>query len=320
LLSMRVLVASSIAPEAIDRLRERHDVLCAFNAKEDELKVSIRDREVLVFRSGVRITADLLACAPDLKLLVRAGSGVDNLDLEYVDRQGIRLVRVPGPGAQAVAEMTFALLLALARNVLQADRLTRQGRWAKNELTGYLLVGKVLGIVGLGSIGSRVGKLGVAWGMEVVGCVERPSPARASRFQEKGVLLRDLDHVLRVSDFLSIHVPRKPSTMRLIDSSALARMKPGAFLVNIARGGVVDETALRRALEEGHLRGAALDVHETEGEGRVSPLAGLENVILTPHIGAGTFDSQRQIGEIVTDSIDSFAAGRALPDAASRQD
>jgi len=317
---MRVLVASSIAPEAIDRLRERHDVLCAFNAKEDELKVSIRDREVLVFRSGVRITADLLACAPDLKLLVRAGSGVDNLDLEYVDRQGIRLVRVPGPGAQAVAEMTFALLLALARNVLQADRLTRQGRWAKNELTGYLLVGKVLGIVGLGSIGSRVGKLGVAWGMEVVGCVERPSPARASRFQEKGVLLRDLDHVLRVSDFLSIHVPRKPSTMRLIDSSALARMKPGAFLVNIARGGVVDETALRRALEEGHLRGAALDVHETEGEGRVSPLAGLENVILTPHIGAGTFDSQRQIGEIVTDSIDSFAAGRALPDAASRQD
>lgn len=320
MLSMRVLVASSIAPEAIDRLRERHDVLCAFNAKEDELKVSIRDREVLVFRSGVRITADLLACAPDLKLLVRAGSGVDNLDLEYVDRQGIRLVRVPGPGAQAVAEMTFALLLALARNVLQADRLTRQGRWAKNELTGYLLVGKVLGIVGLGSIGSRVGKLGVAWGMEVVGCVERPSPARASRFQEKGVLLRDLDHVLRVSDFLSIHVPRKPSTMRLIDSSALARMKPGAFLVNIARGGVVDETALRRALEEGHLRGAALDVHETEGEGRVSPLAGLENVILTPHIGAGTFDSQRQIGEIVTDSIDSFAAGRALPDAASRQD
>jgi D-3-phosphoglycerate dehydrogenase len=308
---MKILIASSIYPEAIEKLRVQHDVLCAFNAKEEELKTHIKDREVLIFRSGVQITAEVMSCAPELKLILRAGSGVDNIDLEYVNQKGLNLVRIPGPGAKAVAEMSFALMLALARNVLEADHLTRQGIWAKHQLTGYLLTGKVLGIVGAGNIGSRVGRLGAAWGMDVLGCVEFPSPIVAERLGELSIRLTNIDEVLSRSDFVSIHVPLKESTRKLIDAKALARMKQGAFLINLARGGVVDEIALYEALVEKRLAGAALDVHESEGNEKISPLAGLPNVVLTPHIGAGTFDSQREIGEIVLKTIDSFMNGRS---------
>jgi len=307
---MKILIASSIYSQAIEKLRERHDVVCAFNAKEDELKTHIRDREVLIFRSGVQITEDVMASAPELKLILRAGSGVDNIDLDYVNRNGLTLVRIPGPGAKAVAEMSLALMLSLARNVLEADRLTRQGIWAKHELTGYLLTGKVLGIVGAGNIGSRVGQLGHAWGMEVLGCVEHPSAEAAERLLEKGIRIAGIGEVLSKSDFISIHVPLKESTRKLIDAQALSLMRPGAYLINLARGGVVDELALYDALVSKRLRGAALDVHESEGNGKISPLAALPNVILTPHIGAGTFDSQREIGEIVIQTIDSYVNGR----------
>jgi D-3-phosphoglycerate dehydrogenase len=305
---MKILIASSIDPQAIGKLEEQHDVVCAFNAKEDELKSVITDREVLIFRSGVQITAEVMGAAPELKLILRAGSGIDNIDIEYVKRKGLRLVRIPGPGAKAVAEMSFALMLALARNVLEADLLTRQGHWAKHQMTGYLLTGKTLGIVGAGNIGTRVGRLGAAWGMEVIGCVEHPSSEAAAKLWENGIQLAQMDEALAKSDFVSLHVPLKDSTRHLIDAQALAKMKAGAFLINLARGGVVDEAALYDALISGHLRGAALDVHASEGNGKISPLAGFKNVILTPHIGAGTFDSQREIGEIVLDTIESYRA------------
>lgn len=303
---MKILIASSIDPDAVERLSEQHDVICAFGAKDSALKALIKDREALIFRSGVQITAEVMACAPDLKLLVRAGSGLDNLDVAYVETHGLKLVRVPEPGAKAVAEMSFALMLSLARNILPADRLTRQGHWAKQEMTGYLLTGKTLGIIGAGNIGSRVGRMGAAWGMEVLGCVEHPSPAAAARLREKGIRLADCDEVLARSDYVSLHVPLKDSTRNLIDAAALARMKPGAYLINLARGGVVDEAALYTALTEGRLRGAGLDVHQAEGEGKISPLAELPNVVLTPHIGAGTFDSQREIGERIIEIVETM--------------
>ena len=311
---MKILFASSIFPGAIEKIKEEHEVICAFNAKEEELKKQIKDCEVLVFRSGVQISAEVMECAPTLKLLIRAGSGIDNVDVGYVRRKGLRLVRIPGPGAKAVAEMSFALLLALARNVLEADRLTRQGIWAKHELTGFLITGKTLGIIGAGNIGSRVGQLGVAWGLEVIGCVEFPNPAVASKLWEKGIRLADIDEVLAKADFVSIHVPLKDSSRNLINAEAFAKMKPGAFLVNLARGGVVDESALYKALKEGRLLGAALDVHATEGNGTISPLAEFNNVILTPHIGAGTFDSQREIGDIVIETLNSYVLEQASPD------
>lgn len=306
---MKILLASRIDPAAEARLRADHDVACAFGAPGPALRAALADRDVLVFRSGVNVDAAALDAAPQLRLIVRAGSGLDNIDLPEVERRGVRFVRIPGPGAQAVAELAFALMLAVARNLVRADRLLRQGRFAKQEMTGYLLHGKTLGVVGAGNIGSRVGRMGVAWGMQVLGCTENGGAKEAERLAGLGIRRTSLDEVLRRSDFVSVHVPLQASTRNLIGAEALARMQRGAFLVNLARGGVVDERALLEALVSGHLAGAGLDVHEREGDGCVSPLAGLDNVVLTPHIGASTHDSQREIGELIVRSIETFEGG-----------
>jgi D-3-phosphoglycerate dehydrogenase len=304
---VRIALASPIDGVAIARLREQHDVVCAFE-DPGSLPVAIADREALVFRSGVAVTAELLDAAPDLRLLVRAGSGLDNLDLDHAERRGIELVRIPEPGAQAVAELTFAFMLALSRNLIGADRSMREARWAKFELEGHLLQGKTLGIVGLGSIGTRVAQMGLAWGMRAVGCVRRPTPERTRDLMASGVTLLPFDEVVTQADHLCLHVPRNDETIGLIDADVLARMQPGSYLINLARGGVVDEAALHDAIVSGHLAGAALDVHGSEGAGERSPLADLPNVILTPHIGAQAIDAQRRIGERVVEIIHAFAA------------
>jgi D-3-phosphoglycerate dehydrogenase len=305
---MRILIASQIAPDALATLQARHDVRTAIGASEADLAAAAVDREAIVFRSGVSIGPGVLA-APDLRLLVRAGSGLDNLDLGTVRERGIELVRIPGPGAQAVAELTFGLMLALARSIVLADHHLRNAHWVKSELVGYNLRGKRLGVVGLGSIGTRVATLGLAWGMRPIGVVAHPSAERARSFAGQGVDLADLDRVLEESDFISLHVPLNEATRGMIGAEQLARVKPGAFLVNIARGGVVDEAALLRALQPGgRLRGAALDVHVAEGEGKRSPLADLPNVVLTPHIGAQTIDAQEEIGREVVAIIDRYDA------------
>ena len=302
---MKILVASQIHADALKKLQDR-EVVSGVGASAEDLRRLIVGCDALVFRSGVDISADLLSCSPSLKLLIRAGSGLDNIDLDYVRENHIRLERIPKPSADAVAEMAFAMMLALARHVLVADKLTRQGRWAKSELSGSLIGGKVLGIVGAGNIGSRVGDLGAKWGMRVLGCVGHPSPKVASRLKTLGIRLCTLNEVLSKSDFVCLHVPLSDSTRNLIDAKALARMKGGSFLINLARGGVVDEEALLDAIRDGRIRGASLDVHRNEGEGKVSPLAGLPNVILTPHIGAMTEDTQRQIGRRILQILSSF--------------
>ncbi len=308
---MKIMLASSIDEEAIFRLEEDHQVIRAFGGvPEESLRALIHGCEALVFRSGVRISAQLLACAPDLKLLVRAGSGLDNLDLDYAEQRGMKLVRIPQPGARAVTEMAFALMLALSRRILEADRSMREAHWAKDELSGYLLFGKTLGILGVGNIGGCVADMGIAWGMKVIGCVEHPTPDRVQEFRNKGVRITSLAEVLEKADYLSIHLPLKEDTRCLMGAAELARMKPGSYLVNLARGGIVDERALYEAMTAGgRLRGAALDVHAQEGEGKLSPLAGLPNVILTPHIGAMAVDTQREIGRRVVEAISSFAEG-----------
>jgi phosphoglycerate dehydrogenase-like enzyme len=182
----------------------------------------------------------------------------------------------------------------------------------KNEINGHLLRGKVLGIIGVGSIGTQVGLLGRAWGMKVIGCTEQQPPEAVSALAAKGIQLLPFDEVVSRADFLSLHVPLKASTRYLVDAAVLGRMKRGSFLLNMARGGVVDEAALHAALVSGErLLGAALDVHEAEGDGHVSPLAGLPNVVLTPHIGATTLDTAREIGERLVEIITAFAAPEA---------
>jgi D-3-phosphoglycerate dehydrogenase len=307
---MRILIASQIAPAALATLQERHDVRLAVGASEPDLAAAVADREAVVFRSGVSLGPAVLA-APDLRLLVRAGSGLDNLDVATVRARSIELIRIPGPGAQAVAELTFGLFLSLARGIVYADRNLRNAHWVKSEMIGYNLRGKRLGIVGVGSIGSTVARLGQAWGMHAIGSVEHPGPERAEALAAKGIELVPTDRVLAESDFISLHVPLNDRTRGMIGAAELATVKPGAFLVNIARGGVVDEAALYDALEpRGHIRGAALDVHVAEGEGKRSPLADLPNVVLTPHIGAQTIDAQEEIGREVVAIFDRFDPAR----------
>lgn len=307
---MRILVASSIDPGAIDELEGDHDLTRAFNAPEATLREVVTDREVLVFRSGVSISAPVLDAAPDLRLLVRAGSGLDNVDVEHARRRGLRVIRVPGSSAQPVAEFTYALLLSLTRKVALADRLLREGHWPKAQLGGPLLTGKTLGIVGAGNIGSRVGELGVAWGMRALGCVANMTEPVAAELRRKGVTPASFDEVVAESDFLCVHVPLDQTTRHMIDARVLSHMKRGSYLVNVARGGVVDEQALYAELSEGDkLLGAALDVHEREGEGTRSPLADLPNVVLTPHIGAMALDAQRLIGNRVVELVTAFDKG-----------
>jgi phosphoglycerate dehydrogenase-like enzyme len=304
---MNILIISSISPDAIEQLSKQHNVTCSFNPSLESLNSLIPDQEVLILRSGVRIPAESMDCAPNLKLVIRAGSGTDNLDLDYINKRGLKLKRIPEPGAYAVAELSFAFMVSLARNVLHADRLLREGRWTKYEFTGYLLRDKILGIIGAGNIGSRVGQLGAAWGMKVIGCVKNPSPKKEERLAGKGIQLKDFFEVISEADFLSIHVPLDESTRYMINAEALSSMKSGSFLINLSRGGVVNEQDLYKTLTKGdRLLGAALDVHEVEGEGCVSPLASLPNVVLTPHIGAQTHDTQYQIGVRILEIIDSF--------------
>ncbi len=304
---MKILIASSIDQDAINDLRKDHTVTCAYDATTDDLVKSIQDCDALIFRSGVKITREVLQSSRNLQLIIRAGSGVDNIDLDYVHQNNLRLVRIPEPGARAVAEMSFGLMLALSRNIFLADRMTKQGHWIKHEIEGYLLANKVLGIVGLGNVGSKVGQVGVELGMEVIGCVEHPSMHRTEEFAAKGIRLTSFEEVISSSDYISIHVPLKDSTRNLINLSVLNKMKPGVFLVNLARGGVIDEQALLKAMSDGGpVRGAALDVHEKEGEGKISPLVDLPNVILTPHIGATTIDTQREIGRRIIETVNQY--------------
>jgi D-3-phosphoglycerate dehydrogenase len=307
---VKVLLASSIDPGAIDVLKNAHDVVEAVNAESAQLQDAIADRDVAVLRSGVQFSSAVLAAASQLRLLVRAGSGLDNIDVDFARSRGIRVVRVPGMSAQPVAELTFALLLSVARKVVLADRLLRDGHWPKSTLGGPLLHGKTLGVVGAGNIGGRVGEMAAAWGLHVLGCVANPSPAIAESLEHRGIELTTFERVVRESDFVSLHVPLDASTRHMIGDSVLSSMRSGSLLVNMARGGVVDERALLQVLTTGDtVAGAALDVHEKEGEGTISPLAGLPNVVLTPHIGAMAVDAQRLIGDRVVEVICAFDRG-----------
>ena len=306
---MKILIASSISKNAIEKLNQKHDVICAFNAPEDKLVSLVKDRDLIIFRSGVKISAKVMEAAPNLRFLIRAGSGLDNLDVGYAKKRELQLQRIPEPGAKAVAELSFAFMLALSRSLLYADREWRKGHWVKSEVKGYLLRGKALGILGAGNIGSLVGQMGSYWGMTVLGTVaeEEFTPELESDLTAKGIRLTTFEEVIKNADYLSIHVPLMDTTRNMINKNVLQMMKPGSYLINLARGGVVNEKDLLEELtSRNRLRGAALDVHENEGEGKISPFANLPNVILTPHMGAQTIDSQNEIGERVLETVDLF--------------
>jgi D-3-phosphoglycerate dehydrogenase / 2-oxoglutarate reductase len=305
---MRVLLLSPLHPDALALIEGRHDLTQALDAEPDAVWALISDAEVVVLRSGIQLTRTLLDAAPKLELIIRAGSGLDNIDVEAARAHEIELVHIPEPSAQAVAELTLGLMIALSRRIVIADQWLRRGHWAKHQLFGSLLTGKTIGVVGAGNIGSRVGALATAWGMQALGCVEAPAADHEKeRLQAAGILQCGLGELLASSDYVTVHVPLAPDTHHLISRDELRAMKSGAYLINMARGGVVDEQALYEELTiPRRLQGAALDVHEHEGEGLISPLASLENVVLTPHLGSMALETQGLIGQRVYETLEAY--------------
>lgn len=301
----RVLVADPIAEEGIRRLREHAEVDVRPRQSPAALRQMIPDYDALVVRSETRVDAALIDAGNRLRVIGRAGAGVDNIDVEAATRRGILVLNAPSGNTVAAAEHTMAMMLAVARHVPQADQAVKGGHWERSRFVGTELRDKVLGIVGLGNIGSEVARRAQAFGMHVIAADRVVSEDRAAQLR---VRLVPLEALLDQSDFVTLHVPLTPETRHLIDARALARLKPTARVINVARGGVVDESALFDALSEGRLAGAALDVFEQEPPGE-NPLLRLPQVVTTPHLGASTEEAQISVAVDVADQIVMVLAG-----------
>lgn len=304
---MRILVAEQLASEGLDILRSRHDVVELVGVPREELLAAIPGFDALMVRSQVQADAELIAAGRRLIVIGRAGVGVDNVDLEAATRAGITVVNAPTGNTIAAAEHTLALLYGLARRIAAADASVRRGEWKRAQFTGVELRGKTLGIVGLGKIGQAIADRARAMEMTVVGHDPYVSAEQAAL---RGIVLLDLDVLLERADVVTLHVPLGRATRGLIGRSELARMKPTAFLLNVARGGVVDEAALADALERGQLGGAAIDVFEKEPP-TGSPLLEAPRTLLTPHLGASTAEAQIRVAEEAAAQVVDVLEGRA---------
>lgn len=288
---MKIVIAEKISASAVDLLREPRWIVVTPEQMEGGLASQLESADALIVRSAVQVNAELLAKARKLRVIGRAGVGVDNIELEPATRQGIAVMNTPGANAVAVAEHTLAMMLALARHLCRANELMHAGKWEKKSLQGTELRGKTLGIVGLGRVGMEVARRARAFGMEIVAHDPFVSIAVA---KEQGIAIAKLEVVYAASDYLTLHVGLTPQTTGMINATSLKMMKRGVRLVNCARGELVDEAALAHALK-GHVGGAALDVFVEEPL-KNSPLTALDNVILTPHIGGSTLEAQEAVG------------------------
>lgn len=304
-----VVVAESIAPAGIALLEAHHVVVDAVGLARQELLEALADADALIVRSATKVDEDLIASAPRLKVIGRAGIGVDNIDLDAATRAGALVVNAPDANTISAAEHTMALLLAQARQVPRADAALRGGTWNRSEFRGVELHGKTLGVIGLGRIGTLVAERAAAFGMEVLAFDPYIGEEHAARL---GVELADLDGVLSRSDFVTVHIPRTKDTEGLIGAEALALMKPDARLINVARGGLVDEDALAEAVRSKRIGGAAVDVFEHEPV-TSSPLFALDAVVVTPHLGASTAEAQDKAGVSVAQSVMDALAGELVP-------
>jgi D-3-phosphoglycerate dehydrogenase len=290
---MKVVVAEKISSSAVELLRAetRWSVITA-DQLDGDLPAALESADALIVRSAVTVNAALLAHANRLRVIGRAGVGVDNIDLDTATRKGIAVMNTPGANSVAVAEQTLAMMLAMARHLSRANELTHAGRWEKKSLQGSELKGKTLGIVGLGRIGMEVARRARAFGMSLIGHDPFVSTSVA---REQGIRLAALDEIFSESDYLTLHVGLTPQTTGMINSASLKKMKRGIRLVNCARGELINEEALAEALKSGHVAAAALDVFQQEPP-KDSPLLKLETLIATPHIAGSTYEAQEAVG------------------------
>jgi D-3-phosphoglycerate dehydrogenase len=306
----RILVTEKIADAGLDKLRAAgHEIDVRLGLSEAELLDAVEGAHALIIRSATDVTSDVLAAASDLVVVGRAGIGLDNVDVDAATKRGVLVVNAPRSNVLSAAEQTMALILAQARHVPQADAALKGGRWERSVWTGIELYAKTLGIVGLGRIGKLVAQRSQAFGMHLIGYDPYVSEDRA---REMGVELVDLDELAARSDIITVHVARTPETVGMIGAELLAKAKDGVRIVNVSRGGIVDEAALHDALVSGKVGGAALDVFESE-PCTDSPLFALRNVVVTPHLGASTHEAQDKAGLTIAEQVGLALAGDFVP-------
>lgn len=308
----RVLISDSMSSLAVGVFEDRGvEVVQSAKLSVEELMDTIGDFDGLAIRSSTNVTAELLKNAKRLKVVGRAGIGVDNVDVPSCTARGVIIMNTPFGNAITTAEHAMAMMLSLARHIPQASQSTHEGKWEKSKFMGIELTGKHLGIIGAGNIGSIVAQKALGYGLHVLAYDPFLTAERADQL---GVTKLELDELLTRSDIISLHVPKTPDTANIINATALNKMKKGSLLINCARGGLVDELALKVALDSGHLRGAALDVFEQE-PAKENILFGMPNVICTPHLGASTSEAQEKVAVQVAEQMSNYLLTGAVTNA-----
>jgi len=301
---VRILICDPIDSEGIEKLKEAgFSVDLASSITRKDLEKRVQEYNVLIVRSRTKVTREIIERGKHLRLIARAGSGLDNIDLKAAEERGVAVINTPEASADSVAELTIGLMIALARKIILADSSMKQGKWLKKKLRGLLLKGRKLGLIGLGNIGLRVARIAKTMGMKIL--VTKRTPPSPELLESLEAEFLPLNELLRQSDIVSIHVPLSEETKRMIGAEEISKMKDGAFLINTSRGEIVDEKALLDALRSGKLGGAALDVYAAEPPENLE-LIKQPNVVCTPHIGAQTIEAQKEASLRLADKIIQF--------------
>ncbi len=313
---MKILITDKLAQEGIDILNgiEGFEVDCQYGLRPEELKKIIKDYDALIVRSSTNVTADVIEAAEKLKVIGRAGVGMDNVDLESATRRGIVAMNTPGGNTTSTAEHTMSLILALSRNIPQACASLKAGKWERSKFEGVELYGKILGVIGLGRIGSTVARMAKSFSMKVIAYDPFLSMEIASKL---GVVIVEFEELLKTSDYITVHIPKSTETKNLIAQKEFALMKPNVRLINCARGGIIDEAALIEALQNKTIAGAALDVYEKEPPDSNSLFFKLDNCVVTPHLGASTSEAQVNVAIEIAESVRDALLGRGIVNAAN---
>lgn len=299
--SARVLVCDEIDAKGIEIMKKSGlQVDYKPEIKPDELERTVKDYDILVVRSRTKVTKVIIDANPKMKIIARVGVGLDNIDVEYAKSKNIQVINAEVAAMNAVAELVIGLMLSLARSIHVADAAMKNGKWLKKELKGIELKGRYLGIVGVGKIGRRIGRIARGFGMNIIGYDVVPIDQQFAR--EVGLIATDLNTLLSSADFITLHVPLTDETKHLINEQRLGLMKKTAYIINTSRGAVIDEQALYKALKEGKIAGAALDVFEVEPPTNTA-LIQLPNVVCTPHIGAQTVEAQGLASNVIAERI-----------------
>jgi D-3-phosphoglycerate dehydrogenase len=299
----KVLVTDAIAREAVEKLQNAgHEVEVKTGLPEDELVNVIPPYDAIIVRSATKVTQRVIAAGNNLKVIGRGGVGLDNIDCEAAEAKGITVVSTPNASSQAVAELAMGLIFATSRKISMANVALKNGQWLKKECIGCEVVGKVLGIIGVGNIGQSLAHIAKSIGMDVI-ATKRDLLTVPDAIKELGIEVVPLDELLARTDYISLHLPKTGESTMLIGEPQLKKMKDGVILINCARGGIVDENALAEAIKTGKVAAAAVDVFANEPPGMDNPLIGLDNVIVTPHIGASSIEGQFRVGMEVTEKV-----------------